>query len=308
MKKIIALALSLASFTAATQAQKLVWFPEEVNPNDSLVIRIDLAQMDCQSLNGTAGPLYLWSWMPNEPVVTGGNGSWSASNTNAANQWFKRTDLSVGGADIWEFHMTPTVKDFYGCTAQKVYDNDIKFLVKEFDGGGGGDCSATGGENKTEDLTIAVTPAFIPPPKVFSFPSRMIAADATQTDTIFSNQDDVFRLSYNHNVGVETDSAALTWTGFNVWGKVTYTDATTSIPVSIPNLSSTPSTHMTDADGNGIFDWYIIPRQYFSVPAGKRIAKMSFFIFNDIPTPAILTDRVQYPANDFQFDYIFACP
>ena len=35
MKKIIALALSLASFTAATQAQKLVWFPEEVRPQPS---------------------------------------------------------------------------------------------------------------------------------------------------------------------------------------------------------------------------------------------------------------------------------
>ena len=148
MKKIVAtvaLGLSLLSQSAWTQK---VWTEPVVvtDPTDSVKIYIDLTKMDCSKLVGFAGPLYIWTWKPADPV--GGNGAWNASNTD--HEWTNESP------DIWSIKFVPT--DFYGVSAQDVYDNDIFFLVKALDGGGGGDCSAAGNEWKTEDLSVTVNP------------------------------------------------------------------------------------------------------------------------------------------------------
>ena len=148
MKKHILLAFAMILASASGLLAQKVWTEPEtdIDPEDTLKIYIDLSQMDCDKLLGTTDPVYLWSWMPADPV--NGNGDWSNSNTD--NEW-----ESIGG-DIYRFTMIPT--EFYGVDAQTVYDNDISFLAKSLDGGSGGDCSAAGDENKTEDLMVAVDP------------------------------------------------------------------------------------------------------------------------------------------------------
>ena len=125
-------------------AQKWWTEPEDIDPNDSVKIFVDLTKMDCDKLVGNAGPLYIWTWQPADPVA--GNGDWDNSNEDMI--------MTNEGPDIWSITILPV--DFYGVSAQEVYDNNIHFLVKADDGGSGGDCSVAGDENKTEDLEIEV--------------------------------------------------------------------------------------------------------------------------------------------------------
>ena len=81
MKKFSILFASFFLLVAASlQAQKVTTVPEEyTDPEDTLKIIVDLTQMDCDKLVGYPGPLYIWTWMPGEPV--NGNGDWNALPT-----------------------------------------------------------------------------------------------------------------------------------------------------------------------------------------------------------------------------------
>ena len=56
--------------------------PVPTNVNLTSRITVDISKPDCECPNlqdATADdPLYLWSWLPSEPIV--GNGSWDSSN------------------------------------------------------------------------------------------------------------------------------------------------------------------------------------------------------------------------------------
>ena len=80
-KTIAILTFLLLGASLQLSAQKIWTDPVEYKtPEDSVTIFVDLTMMDCDKLVGHPGPLYLWSWMPAEPLV--GNGAWGASNTD----------------------------------------------------------------------------------------------------------------------------------------------------------------------------------------------------------------------------------
>jgi hypothetical protein len=249
-KHILSLAAALLMTGGIAQAQKVWTEPAQyTNPAETLKIYVNLALMDCQSLVGTAGPLYLWSWMPGEPV--NGNGQWNASNT--ANAWVNE------GPDIWSFTMVPT--DFYGVPAQDIYDSDIFFLVKALDGGGGGDCSATGTEFKTEDLTLEINPPGPVFQKVASFPAK---ADG---DSLWVTQDDIFTLLYDN--GFEEKVPMQNATDLYVYARAYDTDGIEYRPSPISTVGSNPNLRMVK-DGTK-FSWSIWPDKLFNLPAGKTL-------------------------------------
>jgi len=247
-KHILILAAFLLTAVGAVNAQKVYTDPEEIDPNSDVTIFVDLTQMDCDKLLGNSGPMYIWSWMPAEPVV--GNGDWD--NSNAA------LEMTNEGPDLWSITFTPT--DFYGVTAADVYENDISFLVKAQDGGSGGDCSAAGAEFKTEDLMIEVDPPQLGPVKVFSFPE-------VANDSVSINQDDIFTLVYDNSV--EEKPSMQNATDLYVYARAYDSNGTRYRPASLSQVGNTPELQMS-SDGS-TFRWTVQPSRVFQVPDGVSL-------------------------------------
>lgn len=251
MKKTFALGILLACGLAQAGLAQKVWTEPAVvtDPSDSVKIYIDLTQMDCDKLVGYAGPLYIWSWKPADPV--GGNGQWSASNTDHA--------FVNESPDIWSITILPT--DFYGVSAQDVYDNDIFFLAKALDGGGGGDCSAAGNEWKTEDLSVEVNPPGPLVRKVYSFP------DVQDGDSVALKQDDIFTLLYDNSQ--ETKATMVNPGALSVYARAYDTEGTEYKPSSISQVGSNPELSMTQS--GTLYSWSIWPEKVFDIPSGKTL-------------------------------------
>lgn len=241
------LTLCFLALTATAFGQGKVWTEPaaDIDPADTLKIYVDLTKMDCDKLVGSAGPLYIWSWLPADPAV--GNGTWD--NSNDLLQW---TNM---GNDIWRFTMIPT--DFYNVSAQDVYDNDIHFLVKGKDGGSGGDCSAAGSENKTEDLTVAVDPPVSPQLKVVSFPA------ASDGDSIRITELDFFSLRYDNTA--EEKVSMQNATDLYVYARAYDMNGNEYRPSPLSQVGSNPKLQMTN-DGDGQWRWTIQPKKLFSIP------------------------------------------
>ena len=254
MKKIFAAALLLAGFAIQPILAQKVWTePATVtNPADSVKILIDLTLMDCQSLVGSSGPLYLWSWLPAEPVS--GNGDWNNSNTD--NAWTNESP------DVWSITILPT--DFYGVVAQDFYDSDMHFLAKELYGGGGVDCAAGGTEFKTEDLVVEVNPPGMLVRKVYTFP------DTHDGDTVSIKQTDVFTLLYENSL--EEKVTMQNVTDLAVYARAFDTDGNQYRPATISQVRNHPELAMT-SEGS-LFKWTIIPERVFNIPVGKTLSEV----------------------------------
>ena len=279
MKKHILLAFAMILTSATGLLAQKVWTePEVIIPSDTLKIYIDLSQMDCDKLLGTTDPLYIWTWMPADPV--NGNGDWSNSNTD--NEW-----ESIGN-EVYRFTMIPT--EFYGVDAQTVYDNDIFFLAKALDGGSGGDCSAAGDENKTEDITIAVDPPTGGAVKVFPFPSFV------DGDSLGLTQEDIFSVFYDNSI---EDKVTMQNAGdLFVYPTAFDLNGNTYRPATIGTVGSTPSLQMTK---NGtLYNWTIQPKSLFNIPDGEVLD----YIQLQVVKPVIVNsdDTV-----DGTFNYFFRC-
>lgn len=280
MKKYIFTMLALLlTGMGSLQAQKVWTEPaEDINPDDTLKIYVDLTKMDCDKLVGSAGPLYIWSWLPADPV--NGNGDWTASNTDNA--------LENVGPDIWRFTMIPT--EFYGVSAQDVFDNDIHFLVKGIDGGSGGDCSAAGSENKTEDLMVEVDPPTGGLRKVYSFP------DVVAEDTLALTQRDVFTLFYDNSI---EDKPSMQNPGeLYVYARAFDTDGTEYRPSALSQVGNNPDLQMTQ-DGM-TYHWMIQPKALFAVPDGKTLDYLQLRVIKKV---LVNSDD----AVDGTFFYYFRC-
>jgi hypothetical protein len=258
MKKTIVFAVALCCMLLQAGWGQKVWTEPAVvtSPTDSVKIYIDLTQMDCSKLVGFAGPLYMWSWMPAEPV--GGNGAWSASNTDHA--------FVNESPDIWSITILPT--DFYGVSAQDVYDNDIFFLAKALDGGGGGDCSAAGNEWKTEDLSVEVDPPGALVRKVFTFP------DVVEGDSLSIRQNDIFTLRYDNKL--EEKISMQDASDLYVYARAYDTEGTEYRPSAIAQVANHPELKMTQ-DGEN-YTWSIWPEKVFNIPVGKTLDYVSLQI------------------------------
>jgi hypothetical protein len=252
-KKIaICIALFLGVLTQGF-AQKVWTEPAVVtDPSDSVKIYIDLTKMDCQKLVGFAGPLYIWTWKPADPV--GGNGSWTASNLDHT--------FTNESPDIWSITILPT--DYYGVSAQDVYDNDIFFLAKALDGGGGGDCSAAGNEWKTEDLSFEVNPPGPLVRKVYTFP------DVQDGDSLWLNQNDAVTLVYDNS---QEEKVSMQNPGdLYVYARAYDTDGTEYKPSSIAQVGNNAALKMVQ-DGS-VYRWSIWPEKLFNLPQGKTFDYM----------------------------------
>lgn len=278
-KAIAILAFLLFGTSMQLSAQKVWTDPVDYKtPEDSVTIFVDLTMMDCDKLVGHPGPLYLWSWMPAEPLV--GNGSWNASNTDL--------EMTNEGNDIWSFKMVPT--EFYGVTAQDVFDTDIFFLVKGLDGGSGGDCSSAGDENKTEDLTLVVDPPGLAVQKVYAYPSP------AEEDSIYITTGDIFTLFYNN--AVEEKATMQNPGDLYVYARAYDTDGGEYKPSTINQTGSNPALKMTQ-EGD-LYHWSIIPKVLFGIPDNKTFDFMRLQIIKPVVTN---TDD----AVDGIYDYYLRC-
>lgn len=280
MKKTIALLfLPLALSFQAAVAQKVWTEPVVVtDPTDSVKIYVDLAQMDCQKLVGYAGPLYMWTWKPADPV--GGNGTWASSNPD--HQFVNE------GPDVWSIKFVPT--DFYGVTAADVYANDIFFLVKALDGGGGGDCSAAGLEFKTEDLSVEVNPPGPSVRKIFSFP------DVQEGDSVWLRQNDAFTLVYDN---AQEEKVSMQNAGdLFVYARAYDTDGAEYKPSTIAQVGNNATLKMSKE--GSLYHWSIWPEKIFNVPATKTLNFVRLQVIK--ANPANANDAV-----DGLWEYYFRC-
>ncbi|WP_370087815.1 hypothetical protein [Ekhidna sp.] len=248
MKKFISFISCIS--VLATYAQITIE-PEEWLPCEEITLTIDISQGDCQSIVDSDGPLYMWTWMPAGPAIDGGNGEWSNSND--------ALELTKTGDNLWSYTMVPT--EFYGVEADVVYANGFSLLVKEKDGGGGGDCSATGGEFKTSDYTLAVAPPFTSA-KLFALPKA-----------VFTN--DVFSFHYDNTL--ETKETMQNLEEIYVYaaaiaGGVEY-------PISdMSEVGNNDDLKMTSL-GDGKFVLSFVPNVFFTdVPAEQSIEQLLFIV------------------------------
>lgn len=280
MKKHIVLLFALLIGALSGTYSQAVWTEPamDINPGDSLTIFVDLTQTDCDKLVGHPGPLYIWTWMPNAPVV--GNGDWENSNP--------ALEMTNVDPDIWSFKMKPD--SFYGTSGANVFDKDIHFLVKAADGGSGGDCSAAGGEFKTEDLVVLVDPPTGGVLKVYPFPSGL------EVDSVNISKKDVFTLVYNNAI---EDKASMQNPGdLWVYAQAWDTDGNLYRPTSITQVSTNPDLKM--AQDGSVYRWMIQPERLFAIPSDKTLNYVSLQI---LKTVVVNSDDTV----DGTFTYYFRC-
>lgn len=244
---------------AVSGAGGFAWIdPAVPDVNDSVYVYVDVSlDPNCQKLASSDGPLYLWTWGPVEPAD--GNGNWN--NSNEANV------LEHVEGTIWRFGMVPT--EFYGVEADEIYDKGLCFLVKEKDGGSGGDCSEAGEEFKTADIYISVPSPFVKERKVYSYP------DVVDGDTLLSRPDDVFTLIYDNKL--EEKESMQNVDELFVYFRLEGDDGQNYTVSRLNQVGSNPGLRMTNA-GNGIFQYSIIPSQFLEgvLPEGVQVQRMRF--------------------------------
>lgn len=237
-------------------AQFAYFLPNPANVEDSLTLYVDLTQDPlCAGLVNTQEQLYLWSWVPNDPLIT--NGTWGSSNEDLK--------MKNEGNNIWSFKMVPT--QFYGVDAKVFYEKGIYFLAKKKNGGQGGDCSATGGEFKTSDISLSIPAPAGVVRKVLSYP------DVVGKDTLYSRSDDVFTLIYNN---FAEDKLSMQNIGnMAVYLRVVGTDNKQYIPISLAQLTNHPEITMTNK-GGGVWHFSIIPDRFLKnyLPSGVKAQRL----------------------------------
>lgn len=241
IKTWIFFSLLLTPFLATGQ---FAWFePAVPDVTQEVTIYVDTSQdPDCASLSGNMEQLYLWTWMPSDPAIVDGNGTWGNSNEVMA--------MTNVEADLWSFTMIPT--EFYGLDADAIYENGFSFLAKRKDGGGGGDCSAeTGTEFKTSDVTLAIPSPFSATKKVFSVPEVV-------DDSLYISRGDVFSIVYDNNLEEKATmiGASSVWVYLRFVGD----DGNTYNYASLSQIGNTPELEMT-TPGNGKFYFSILPSE-----------------------------------------------
>lgn len=178
MKKIAKYIAVLGLFIGGSnlQAQVTSIPVDNIQPDDSVKIIVDLAQLD-QSVDhnqllvaaATAGDdMYIWTWKPAEhpaghPLVNGTGGApWKSSN--------EALKMTHEGGLVYSYTMVPT--EWYEVDVATVYKEDIWFLVKPKDGGGYGDPDI-----KSDDLILAIDPAYVVRDPVWAFPAIITEND-----------------------------------------------------------------------------------------------------------------------------------
>ena len=147
-------ALGIQQAAAQTSGAVITTQPSSFTGDDQVKIIVDVSNVP--NLAGQ-GPLYVWTWHPNEPAP--GNGQWNNSN--------EERKMVQEGPNRWSWTIVP--KDFYGVDAASI--TEIRFLVKAKD---------ASGDKKTDDIILKVSPLVFIPTDFRSFP-RVASADDVVT-------------------------------------------------------------------------------------------------------------------------------
>lgn len=237
---------------------------EEIDPEDSLTIFVDISKLDdsqdyVQNLQAAAADgedLYIWTWLPFEfpaghPKANGtGTQAWKSSN--------ELLKMKKESDNVYSYSMIPT--EFYEVDAATVYENDIHFLVKPKDGGGYGDP-----DKKSEDLVVLVDP-----PKLERDPSYIFPE--------VGQEQDIFTIYYENNRETKSSMKNLNPGEVYIFAQAELSDSTTISTVpSFFNVSSEPRLEM-DYIGDDTFRKFIYPREFFGVPIDEEIVSMTFVV------------------------------
>ena len=258
MKKLILIAklVSLLFICQHASAQFAYFLPNPPNVKDSLTIYVDLSQdPTCTKLIGTQEQLYIWTWVPNDPLI--GLGTWGNSN--------EALKMKNEGNNIWSFKMVPT--EFYGVEDKVLYEKGIKFLAKKKNGGQGGDCSDAGGEFKTSDISLTIPAPAGVVKKVLSYP------EVVEKDTLFTRSDDVFTLIYNNFV--EEKLSMQNVSNMALYIRLLGSDGKNYTPIALGQLANNPQINMTNK-GGGVWHFSMIPDRFFAsyLPAGVKVKRL----------------------------------
>ena len=251
MKKILLFTAIIFSIGSAV-AQKAWITPDPANLDDSITIWVDIKKCERQQLAGTSDPLYMWTWSPKEHPAGHplNNGTWGASN--------EALRFTSAGNDIWFYRMIPT--KFYECTKADLYSKGINLLLKKKDGTG----TVSGGEDKTEDITIKIDMPVSGPKKLYSFPGLVLK------DTLSIAPDDVLSIIYDRNI--ETNDTLRDKSDFYCVVKARYGAGATEffyfvdgdkLTAAEKNISGLVPQFMMKDIGGGKFRYSFIPSKVF---------------------------------------------
>lgn len=266
LRNIYSLSLALLSATLSwAQVTTEPAKPEEIDPNGSLKITVDVSLLDntkdyIQNLidavdNGE--DLYIWTWNPAEhpaghPLVNGtGERTWQNSNDSLK--------MTKEGPYLFSWTIVPT--EFYEVDAQTVYANNIEFLVKPKNGGGWGDP-----DRKSDDFLVEVNPPSTERAPAHLFPGRF-------------QQDDLVVLYYDNKEEENPNMQNLGTDECYFFAQATLSDSTVALiaPNSFQVGPNFPELRMNSA-GDGIFKKYFVPRQFFNVPEGVDILDITLSV------------------------------
>lgn len=274
----------LLSIICQNSFAQFAWIdPPEPDVREAVTVYVDVAQdPNCQKLASSEGPLYIWTWGPSGPVSENGNGGWDSSNEEMV--------MTHEEGTVWSFTFIPA--EFYDVANFKdIYNSGLDFLVKEKDGGAGGDCSAEGEEYKTGDIHVNVPSPFVEP--VYSIP------DVIGDTTLFSRTDDIFTLIYDNKL--EEKPTMIGATNLYIYPRGFDAAGTQYIVTSLGQLVNNPELKMQD-NGSSIYSFSFIPDEFFAdvLPDGGSIETIQFQI---VQLPLCGSDC----AVDGEFVYKFTC-
>ncbi len=257
MKRILYLLGLCVSFSTLVVAQVSTIPAEDIDPEDSLKIIVDISLLDgsqeyVQNLQADAASgldLYIWTWSPFEfpaghPKTNGtGAQAWKSSN--------ELLKMKKEAPNIYSYSMIPT--EFYEVDAATVYNKDIQFLVKPKDGGGYGDP-----DRKSDDLKVAIDPPNTEKPAFYNVPA-------------FSKPEDLMTIIYENGRDTVVSMQNLAPGDCYFYPEALLSDSTKIlIEPSFFTAGTNPKLQM-EYMGNNTFQKQIQPLEFFNVPAGKTI-------------------------------------
>ncbi|MDZ4821841.1 MAG: hypothetical protein SH856_00090 [Flavobacteriales bacterium] len=281
MKKLLSL-LFLTSAYAVLNTQTIYVQPSPTDASEELTLYIDMSQStDGLQNNGlkailTAHPeeqdsVYLWSWMPTEPVV--GNGNWSGSNEALL--------LTHEGDLLYSITFIPT--EFYAADGPEFFAEGISCLAKLKDGNAFADDAV--GEAKSEDFHVDIIPKLCD--DIFCIFPALAKSDDFISFTYDNNQETITGLQ---NMGPEDCYIYLS--------AVTNTNQPHAY-VSSDLVTITPELNMKEVPGMpGFFRLTIVPDDFFEglIPEGEYIDRVVYRIYRP---------GFNYPAIPPSWNYTF---
>lgn len=268
MKKIL-LILSIVFSTINLVNGQAAWIePDPTIVTSTIRLYVDLDKLDPSLEHNTLlkahpGPFYIWTWSPFEhptgsPKVNGeGEKPWKNSN-----EILKMTKDDTKGPNVYYYEMIPT--EFYEVSASDVYSKGISFLVKPKDGGGYGEPDV-----KSNDLVIPVSPPKLDKGTLYPFPSSIL-------------QNQLTCIIYDNAIEKKVTMQNLADGDALLYIKATVEDTATSVTSTIEpsrflQLQNNPKLTMKK-DASGKFKIYMIPNQFFNIPAGSVLKEIELTV------------------------------